>query len=80
MGLSDQMSSAQERAREIKYNQIDKLPEDLNAMIRQLQEVRSAYYSVSGGTGLGNEQFFAKIDKVIRKLKGAAESLGSVKL
>lgn len=80
MILPDNANSILNQANELQYNQIESLPEDIDALIRRIQEVREAYLVSVQTTGLGREHFVAITDELLSRLKEASRLVGSVKL
>lgn len=80
MILPDNANSILNQANELQYNQIDSLPEDIDALIYRIQEVREAYLASVRTTGLGREHFVAITDELLNRLKEASRLVGSVKL
>lgn len=74
------VETTKDQVRTIQYTKINKAPEDIDALVNELQKVRTAFRAASKMSNIGAKQFDDKLGEVIVKLRGASRLIGNLKL
>lgn len=80
MAIQDTANAVASQAKELQRSRINPLPEEVNDLIRQVEEVRRTYEASVRGSGLGQERFMSVTDQLISRMREVARMMESVKL
>lgn len=80
MALMDSANAIVNQAKDLQRSRINPLPEEMDLLVRQVQEVRRAYEASVQYSGLGQERFVTITDHLISRMKEVSRLMESVKL
>lgn len=78
--LQHKTGTIQEQASALQYQKINKVPEDIDTLIRQLKQVQDTFRAASKMSNIGAQHFNAKLEQIISELQRASQSMRDIKL
>lgn len=78
--IQKEVNQTEQSVRTLQYTKISTAPDDLRALVAELDTVRETFRAASKMSNVGSDAFIAALDDVTQKLKSAARLLDDIRL